>query len=253
MRTFIACLFVGSAVAAPQDEKKPNRFLELNPGYRERAGAFYEKTYLGPAAESLAKAVAVERLTKEAASGVLRQYIYDWLDGYIAGEGEMSRAAHAAVVKRADLAMNPLLDDGPAFQRWVEWRENLQPGGNVLAFITSARVAMAGLPLTLPESFAKEGWTRRSLEDDEQVAPYQRGFPALPHQVLLFEQENGVRIALIVFRAGRAQELLAALEKAGDPDLRVFRRTMQFVVFAVETGAVPESLKERLRRQLVTK
>jgi|SRR6185295_8361536 hypothetical protein len=225
-------------------------FQQNNPGYRERAGGFYEESYLGPASESLAKTIALERFTKADASRVLRTYIYDWLDGFVAGEGEMSRAAHVAAVGRADISMKQLLDSEPAFRRWQEWRERPDRNENPLAFITSSKIALTGLSPALREPFSKDGWTLRTLEDDEQIAPYRRFFPTLPHQVFVLEKEKTGRLALLVFRVGRAKELLEALDTAMDADVRVFWKTFQFLVFAVEKGSVPELLKEDLRRQL---
>ncbi len=249
MRTLIALALIASAAVA-QDEPPKNKFLELNPGYRERAGGFYERTYLDSASASLAKAVALERFAKADAAGVLKQLIYDWLDAYVEGEGQMSRTAYTAVMKRVDASMKKLLDDDAAFKRWAEWRDSTNRELNPLAFLTSAKIAMVALALTVPDALAKDGWSMTSIEDDEQATPYKVCFPEVAHQVIVFEKGKGTRLALLVYRDGRAAELLGALEKAERDDVRVFWRTQGFLVFAAEKGTVPESLKEQLRRQL---
>jgi hypothetical protein len=113
---------------------------------------------------------------------------------------------------------------------------------------------MAGLSLAVPPALAKDGWTSRLIEDDERGAPYKACFPTVPHQVIVFEKGREATLALLVYRDGRSRELLAALEKASQSDVRVFwRAPHQFMVFAAEKGAVPETLKEQLRRQLAAR
>jgi hypothetical protein len=249
MKTLIALALTASAAVA-QDEPKKNKFLELNPGYRERAGGFYERTYLESASASLAKVVALERFTKADAAGVLKQLIYDWLDEYVEGEGQMSRAAYTAVMKRVNASMKKLVDDDAAFKRWAEWRDTTDRELNALAFLTCTKIALVGLTLAVPDALAKDGWTMTVIEDDEQAAAYKTCFAEIAHQVIAFEQGKETRLALLVYRDGRAAELLAALEKAAGDDVRVFWRTQGFIVFAAEKGSVPDTLKEQLRRQL---
>ena len=255
MRSLIAILSLWT-LAAAQDQM-PGKFQDLNPGYRDRAAKFYRQEYLERSAGSLVQTVALPRFAREDAVRVLDRLILDYLEAYVEGEGEISRAGHAAVIKRADESMKALLDDGAAFVRWADWRKSADRILNPLAFLTSPSIALAGLAPVLPDEFAREGWSLRSLEDDDQIAAYRRFFPMLPHQVLVVESERGDRLALIVFRPGfrgdRVADLLAALEKSKDPDVRAFWRTSQFMVFAAEKGSVPELLKEQLRRQLARK
>ena len=226
------------------------RFRELNPGYRERAGRSYEESNLEPASASLAKVVDVPGFTVADAAVVLKAVIYDFLDVVVETGGEMSRAAHGAVLAKADAAMKKRLGDEAAFGRWKQWRDSADRGLNPLAFLTSRAIVLSGLPVVLSEVDRAAGWTLRAVEDDRQAAAHQACFPFVPHQVLLFEKGDD-RLALLVYRSGRAFELLAALEKTPAPGPRVFWRTgYQFLVFAVETGAVSEDLKDRIRRQL---
>ena len=246
----LAALMAITSVAWPQQEDRKRAFLELNPGYRERTGSFYESAYLDPAAESLAKLMALDRFGKDDAKVVLKQFIYDFLDGYIEAGGEMPRAAHAAAVKRADSSMKKVLDDESAFKRWSEWRQSTNRADNALSFIMSEKVALTGVTLRLPEAVQKEGWTTRMIEDDERAVTYASGLPFVPHQVLIFERGAGASFKILVHRAGRATELLAALDKLTESDVRVFWRTQQFLLLGVEEGTVPDLLKESLRRQL---
>ena len=244
-------LYLLLVLAAPGQDPAA-RFRELNPGYVERAGHGYEQS-LGPASASLVKAVDLPRFTAAQATAVLKRVIYDFLEAYVQEGGEMSRARHGAVLRRADATMKDLLDDPAAFERWIVWRESTDRVANPLAFLTSPKIALVGLSLVLPEASARDGWTLRVLEDDRQAAAHQACFPVVPLQVLLVEKDRDARLALLVYRDGRAAELLAALEKSARADVRVFWRLgHRFLVFAVETGTVPDDLEERLRRQLAT-
>ncbi len=111
-----------------------NRFLGSNPGYRERAGAFYEKEYLPHAAVALSRAADQPRFTENEASRVLRLFLYEWLDAYIDGGGAISNTDHARILKKLDERMRSALDDNNAFARYLVWRQS-QGDNNPLAFL----------------------------------------------------------------------------------------------------------------------
>ncbi len=202
MTTF--CLTVVCVLAWAQDEdKNRNRFQELNPGYRERAGASYEKQYLPGAATSLWRAVKLERFTEEEAAKSLRRFIYDWLDAYVEGGGAMSRSAHAGVLKRADDRMRQSFDDESAFKRWIAWRSEPTGRDNPLAFIMHPDFAV-GLPvqLSLPGDLKEAGWTMESLED-EKLAAHKHGFSGAPSQVVIVPFRCDLAGGSPIPRAGR--------------------------------------------------
>jgi hypothetical protein len=140
MRTAVAAL-VALAVLAPAARagdapgQAPSAFLRNNPGYRERAGAFYEKEYLPGAAAALARSVNHRRLPEEAARRLLRAYIYDWLAAYIEGEGAVPAAEQVRLLRDLDARVREALCDDAAYERYLKWRLRSQGGDNPLAFL----------------------------------------------------------------------------------------------------------------------
>ena len=115
--------------------EEASRFLRDNPGYGQRAGAFYEAEYLPGAAAGLARAARAEHFSERDARGVLRAFVYDWLDAYISGGGAISPAGRAGVLRRLDARVRAALDDNAAFNRYLAWRQNAQGVENPLAFL----------------------------------------------------------------------------------------------------------------------
>src|SRR5262249_37831295 len=126
-----------NATAPAQDAAGPEmaRFLRANPGYRQRAGAFYEAEYLPGAAAGLARAARAKGLSEQDARAALRPFVYDWLDAYISGGGAVSPAGHAGVLRRLDDRVRAALDDDAAFARYLAWRQNAQGADNPLDFL----------------------------------------------------------------------------------------------------------------------
>jgi len=144
MRTAVPAL-VSLAVLAPAalageaPGQAPGAFLRNNPGYRERAGTFYEKEYLPGAAAALARSVRHPRLPEGAARRLLRDYVYDWLAAYIEGEGAVPAAEQARLLRDLDGRVREALCDDDAYRRYLNWR--LRSGGddNPLAFLMPPR------------------------------------------------------------------------------------------------------------------
>jgi hypothetical protein len=130
----LACL---PAAVAAQDapNQTANRFLRDNPGYRDRAGTFYEKEYLPGAAAGLAKTVRHSRMSEPAAQRALRAFIYDWLDAYIAGGGTVQPEEQARLLQRLDDRIRDALCDDNAYRRYRSWRLTAQGDDNPLAFL----------------------------------------------------------------------------------------------------------------------
>ncbi|HUT35407.1 MAG TPA: carbon-nitrogen hydrolase family protein [Planctomycetota bacterium] len=111
-----------------------NLFSRQNPGYKQRAGEFYEKEYLGKAVEQLAEAVGLAEEQLPFAKAILRAYIYEWLDACVRGGG----AVAAEHLERALAAMDErcqgeLKDD--QYPKYLEWRKDRTGARNALAFL----------------------------------------------------------------------------------------------------------------------
>jgi hypothetical protein len=122
-----------AAEAGPNQDV--NDFLRANPGYRARAGTFYENQYLPGAAVGLARAAGNPRLSEASARRLLRTFVYDWLDAYISGDGALTGEAHAAVLRRLDDRVREALCDDEAFARYLGWRRRAQGADNPLDFL----------------------------------------------------------------------------------------------------------------------
>jgi hypothetical protein len=133
--SLVVLLCLGAPVAAEAGPNQEiNDFQRANPGYRERAGTFYENEYLPGAAAGLARAAGNPRLS-EAARRLLRAFVYDWLDAYISGDGALNGAAHAAVLRRLDDRVREALCDDAAYARYLAWRRQAQGADNPLDFL----------------------------------------------------------------------------------------------------------------------
>jgi hypothetical protein len=128
-------LFAVAALAVCGAAAGPNEFLKNNPGYRARAGAFYEQKYLPEAAADLVKAVASPNLTDEKARALLKGYIYDWLGCYCEGNGSVTRADLDGLLRALDNKVKAALNDEAAFARYQAWRRTADRQGNALAFL----------------------------------------------------------------------------------------------------------------------
>jgi len=112
-----------------------NKFSRLNPGYKQGAGGFYEKEYLGKAVEQLAEAAGLTKEQLPFATAILRAYIYEYLDAKVRGGGSVP-AEH---VQRAFAAMDErfqgeLKDE--QYEKYLEWsRGRRTEAGNALGFL----------------------------------------------------------------------------------------------------------------------
>ena len=127
-------------LAAPTDPARA--FREANPGYAERAGAFYAKEYLPEAVDQLAGAVDAGSELAATLREILRGFIADWLDGYVEGGGNIDGAMLAATLERMDERMLAVLERGQ-FDRYWKWRIGEAKVGNALAFLIQYRPAVA--------------------------------------------------------------------------------------------------------------
>lgn len=124
---------VNAGTAEPPTPKE--RFLALNPDYKERAGAFYAAQYLPGTVRSMTSAIRSPGFRDADADRILRDVIGHFLDEYIQAGGRISRGNHAEVVARMDHEVRKLLGDDSAFKRYLAWRQPRNGVNNPLAFL----------------------------------------------------------------------------------------------------------------------
>ncbi len=178
------------AVQKPLSETaRPNRFLALNPDHRERAGGFYENAYLPEAARKMVEAADDPRLDVAAASHILREVIYGFLDALIAGEGVTPFSRHQQVIRKADASVKAILGAGPAFQRYIAWRQSSDRYVNPLEFIMRPRFPV---DLPLSEEMKAAGWQIRYLEGRDTIrfgGQLARQLSRQPLEVLMLQRQ----------------------------------------------------------------
>ncbi len=109
----------------------PPQFEQWNPGYVQRAGSFYEKKYLDPAARSLAEAARLGWRNRAQVREALRAYIYDWLEVYTQQQGYMTPPALDECLASLDTRMRNVLTV-EQFEAYRAWRAK---GQHALAFL----------------------------------------------------------------------------------------------------------------------
>ncbi|HUT61547.1 MAG TPA: hypothetical protein VNA25_27215 [Phycisphaerae bacterium] len=138
----------GEARAAA--ERSDNAFARANPGYKERAGAFYEKEYLGKALDQLAKAAELTDERKTAARKILRTFIDDWLESYVSGGGHINSENLAHCLALMDERFQGELSQA-GHKAYLAWRKDETGGSNALAFLMNPRFAVRRIPAATPE------------------------------------------------------------------------------------------------------
>lgn len=112
-----------------------NEFSRANPGYRERAGAFYEKEHLGKAVEQLAEMAELNEQERTQAREILRQFIYDWLDTYVRNDGRMPEEERGKLVAAMDEKFGAKLETARFAALYLRWRKDATGAKNTLAFL----------------------------------------------------------------------------------------------------------------------
>jgi hypothetical protein len=131
-------------------ERSDNAFARANPGYKERAGAFYEKEYLGKALDQLATAAELTVEQKMVARKILRTFIDDWLENYVTGNGHISRENLARCLALMDERFQDELSQA-GHKAYLAWRKDETGGNNALAFLMNPRFAIQQTPAKTPE------------------------------------------------------------------------------------------------------
>ena len=114
-----------------------NPVPEHNPDYRTRAGTFYEKKYLPGATKRLICVFAPQELSEKKARQILHQFIYNFLDQYIADGGATTRRNHARILARLDSRVQQLADGPSILKNYEAWKSGSSGKfPNPLAFLT---------------------------------------------------------------------------------------------------------------------
>lgn len=111
-----------------------NAFARQNPGYKERAGKFYEKEYLDKAVEQLAEWASLSEEQVPVAQAILRAYIYDWLDAYVRGGGVVAPGQLERALSAMDERFQGELRD-PQYEKYLKWRKEPTGAHNALRFL----------------------------------------------------------------------------------------------------------------------
>lgn len=127
-------------------------FAASNPHYKERAGAFYDITYVSPSAAALFKIAAVRPEQMPKVLTILRSFVDEWLGTYVEGNGSITPVEVADCVGRMDKRFDALFDDLQRRQYRI-WRDDATGEHNKLRFLMSAPPApRAGDPRPSPPS-----------------------------------------------------------------------------------------------------
>jgi hypothetical protein len=243
-RFFLGPVLLGPVVARQSPRE---RFLNMNPDYRKRSGAFYEARYLPSAARIMKQAVDHPRLGEEEAARILKEVIYSFLDAYIdGGGGIMPRAEIARLAARADEQVEKLVQDQSALERFRKWRRTTDHEVNPLCFLLTASDPF---PYRLSPRLKDAGWRLEVRGAARQLDPYKGYFGQVPEKILHLENGQvgsaGRRpfLTLVVFRTERLrpsldgrQQPYTPLAKTGAalPPLNLFWQTNDHTVLAAE-------------------
>jgi len=115
---------------------QPN-FSSLNPYYKDRAGAYYDIKYVSPSAEALFKIADIRPDQMRQTLRILRQFIDEWLDAYVHGNGSISQSKVESCIRLMDLRFDELLDELQRKQYRI-WRADASGDYNKLRFLMTA-------------------------------------------------------------------------------------------------------------------
>jgi hypothetical protein len=139
-------------------------FAKNNPGYAERAGAFYEKEYLGKALNQLGAVVQLTDEQKLATRKILRAFVTDCLESYASGGGQISKEDLERCLATMDAKFKGELPQA-GYEAYLAWRKDETGGSNALAFLMNPRFAIPQTPSSLPE------WTEARQTEKIQLTP----------------------------------------------------------------------------------
>lgn len=111
-----------------------NEFTRANPAYKQRAGSFYEITYLAKSTEGLIALATLTDEQKPSAFEILRAFIYDFLDSFARDSGKITNPHRSEVVAVMDARFKQLLSERQ-FEAYLHWRDDATGQYNTLGFL----------------------------------------------------------------------------------------------------------------------
>lgn len=220
-----------------------NAFAKANPGYKERAGGFYEKEYLGRALDQLATAAELTDEQKAAARTILTAFIYDWLESYVGGNGHISMVNLSRCLALMDERFQGELSQA-GHRAYLAWRKDETGGKNALAFLMNPRLAIYA-PTDTPKPNDAPRLETKSTVD------WGRAIAAVPPMLLkrdLLEVSDELAAKM---ETADAETLIVSLEvflRAGQPE-RVSKVVPLLLGKAAEIGQPGGAVGERLLKQ----
>ena len=234
--TFVVVLLALTECGSEGNAENP--FQEHNPDYRTRAGTFYEKAYLPGATKGLICVFAPQEMSEKRARQILRQFIYTFLDQYIADGGAITRRNHARILARLDSRVKELADGPSILKNYEAWKSgSSKKFPNPLAFLTKVAFQSPPVMLTLNRELQQQGWSVQSMESLQQTGNHADTLGLEPYQVFILHRETAPSregdITLLVYRLKHATDLLAAVGahngKKPAARIRLFWRTSTFL------------------------
>ncbi|MFK5921252.1 MAG: hypothetical protein QM496_03680 [Verrucomicrobiota bacterium] len=97
-----------------------NRFSRNNPNYKPRAASFYERKYLPSAADYLIEVCDVNAALHPYLMEILRAFLYERIDAYVRGGGQISVTKLSDVVERMEDRLKKILttDQWTKYPKW---------------------------------------------------------------------------------------------------------------------------------------
>lgn len=99
-----------------------NEFTRSNPGYKKRAGEFYEETHIPKATSQLLETCSIPTRLRMDAIDALTFHSYEWLDRYSRHGGKVPTDEHNQLVEILDRHFQTFLDD-KQFACYQSWRD----------------------------------------------------------------------------------------------------------------------------------
>lgn len=107
----------------PPDPQIHNAFTHSNPGYRTRAGQFYEKDYLPPALAVLQRRAGLTPTQLGRARTTLRVFIYRFLDAYVLAQGRQEDPSYSEQIVWLDRQFAGWLEPAQ-YQGYQHWKSD---------------------------------------------------------------------------------------------------------------------------------
>ena len=119
--------------AVVEDKPDPD-FSKLNPDFRDRAGAFYDITYVTPSGKDLFKIADIRPGQMQKTLKNLRLFVEDYMDKYVPGGGFISKEETDVCRKKLNERFRRLLDD-EQYKKYLKWSNDQTGSINKMSFI----------------------------------------------------------------------------------------------------------------------